>query len=182
MGGPWADLQCVQFEVTSSLATAMRPREYDFKAIERARGVAVQGMQAMLLAIYAFCYFLDRGKMDEAAEALIEAESIYTKCAADVSAELQTIFVFGEAYVRRNPVAARTWWMKLQAKNPTQFNVDYWSALSALRWIEGDLKGANEDWERCETEAKRLPGAGAYEFDWYCCKLLRTAIDESTSS
>jgi hypothetical protein len=160
----------------------MRPREYDFKAIERARGVAVQGMQAMLLAIYAFCYFLDRGKMDEAAEALIEAESIYTKCAADVSAELQTIFVFGEAYVRRNPVAARTWWMKLQAKNPTQFNVDYWSALSALRWIEGDLKGANEDWERCETEAKRLPGAGAYEFDWYCCKLLRTAIDESTSS
>jgi len=87
-------------------------------------------------------------------------------------------FVFGNAYLHRDAAAAREWWTRMEAKKPTRRNVDYWRADSALHWIEGHLKEANEGWEKSNALAQQLPKAGAYEFDRYCCFLLRKAIDE----
>lgn len=71
------------------------------------------------------------------------------------------------------------WFEHMQMKNPTRLTPDYWRALSALHWIEGDLKEANEAWAKGNAMAKRLPKAGAYEFDRYCSSLLRRALDET---
>jgi len=60
--------------------------------------------------------------------------------------------------------------------------VDYWLAASALLWIEGNLKDANESWEKAHALAQQLPQAGAYEFDRYCCSLLRKALDEASAA
>jgi hypothetical protein len=176
--GPWGDWHRVLAVIGSSLVTPLRPRNYDIDAIERAaRGIA-QGRQGFLLRLYAHNYFLDRERIPEAGEMLRQAESIYHQCASDIPAELLTVFVFGSAYVLRDSKGAREWWTRMEAKKPTRLNVDYWRAASALHWIEGDLKEANEEWEKSNALAEQLPKAGAYEFDRYCCGKLRQALDE----
>lgn len=174
--GPWGDFHRVAAVIGSSLVTPLRPRDYDIQAILRAGHSITQGL---LLRLYAYFYLLDHGQILEAGEALREAESIYHQSASDIPAELHTEFVFGNAYVRREAAAAREWWARMEAKKPTRFNADYWRADSALHWIEGNLKEANEAWEKSNALAQQLPKAGAYEFDRYCGSLLRKALDEA---
>jgi hypothetical protein len=176
--GPWGDFHRVAAVIGSSLVTPLRPRNYDIQEILRAAHSITQGRQGLLLRLYAYSYFLDRGRILEAEQALREAESIYHQCASDIPTELITVFVFGSAYFRHDATAAREWWTRMKAKMPPRFNVDYWRAESALRWIEGNLKEANEAWEKANALAQRLPKAGAYEFDRYCCFLLRKALDQ----
>ncbi len=179
--GPWGDFHQVAAVVGSSLVTPLRPRDLDIQAILRAAHSINQGTQGLILRLYSYVYFLDTGKISEAGEALREAESIYDRSASDIPAELHTEFVFGSAYVRRDAAAAREWWTRMEAKKPTRFNEDYWRANGALHWIEGDLKEANEAWEKANALAQQLPKAGAYEFDRYCCSLLRKALDEASA-
>jgi hypothetical protein len=163
--GPWADYHQVIGAVTSSLVTPLRPRDFDIDAIRRTAHSFTQGKQGLLLRLFAYTYFFDSGKLREAEEALREAESIYHQSASDIPAELLTVFVFGDAYLRRDAVAAREWWTRMDAKKPTRFNSDYWRAYSALQWAEGNLKEANDAWEKSNALAQQLPQAGEYEFD-----------------
>ena len=133
------------------------------------------------MQLFAYNCFLDQGKTREASEALRSAESIYHESASDISAELHTVFVFGSAFVFRDPAAARQWWGRMESKKPKRFNVDYWRADGALHWIEGDLKTASEALAKSETLAEKLPQAGAYDFDRYCCSLLRKALEETSA-
>jgi len=180
-GGPWADFHRVTSVVTSSLVTPLRPKDYDIELISRAAEGLAQGKEGLLLRLFAHSYFLDQDRMLEAAKVLSEADSIYHQSASDISAELFTVFVFGNAYVRRDAVAAREWWTRMEAKKRDHFNVDYWRAYSALHWIEGHLKEANEGWSKSNELAQRLPKAGAYEFDRHCCAILSRAIDEAVA-
>jgi hypothetical protein len=178
--GPWGDFHRVVAVVGSSLVTPLRPRNYDIQTISRAAHSITQGTQGLLLRLYAHFYYLDHGSISEAGEALREAEAIYQQSASDIPVELYTVFVFGNAYVRRDAAAARAWWSRMEAKKPTRFNADYWRAAGALHWIEGNLKEANEAWEKSNALAQQLPKAGAYEFDRYRCSLLRRALDEAS--
>jgi len=176
--GPWGDFQRVVAVIGSSLVTPLRPRDYDIEAIQQVAQAITEGKQGLLLPLFAYLCFLDQGKTFEAGQALTEAEAIYHRCASDIPAELHTEFVFGNAYVRRDAASARDWWNRMEAKKPTRLNEDYWRAYSALHWIEGHLKEANEAWDKCNVLAEQLPKAGAYEFDRYCCSLLRKGLDE----
>jgi Peptidase family M50 len=180
--GPWGDFHRVVAVVGSSLVTPLRPRDYDIQAILRAAHTITQGTQGLLLRLFAHSYFLDTGKILEAAEALREAESIYQQSASDIPVELHMDFIFGNAYVRRDAAAARDWWTRMEAKNSARFNWDYWRAAGSLHWIEGNLKESNEAWEKSNALAQQLPKAGAYEFDRYCCSLLRKALDEASAT
>jgi hypothetical protein len=175
--GPWADFHCAVSVVTSSLVSPMRPRDYDIQTLQRAAAGIGQGPPGMILRVWAYSHFLDTGRIPEAIQALEDAEQIVRTSAVDVPAGLHTAFIFGEAYVRRDAGAARQWWDAMQAKKPNHFNVDYYRAKSALHWIEGDLSQANIAWMKCDEAARKLPQAGAYEFDRVCCNLLRQAID-----
>ncbi len=177
--GPWGDFHRVAGVVGSSLVTPLRPRNYDIKAILRAAHGIRQGINGLLLRLVAYTYFLDQGMDSEAGEMLREAESIYHQCSSEIRAELCAEFVFGSAYVLCDAVAARQWWTRMEAKKATRFNVDYWRAKSALQWIEGNLKEANESWQKANALAQQLPKAGAYEFDRYCCWKLRQALTET---
>jgi hypothetical protein len=146
-----------------------------------AAGGAVQGKQLMVLCMLRCHHFFDCGQLTDAALAMTEAEAIYPQYASEIPAELHTDFVFGNAYVKRDGMAARLWWQRMEEKKPTRFNRDYWLAHSALHWIEGDLYTANESWHKGAAIAKQLPKAGAYEFDRYRYVLLRQALDESSS-
>ncbi len=178
-GGPLAELHATIAEVTSSIMGPMRPKNYNIGRIQRVAGIFTFGIQGLLLRLWAFDYFLDCGRNSEAADALLEAESICHNSALDIPAELHTVFVFGNAYLRHDARAAREWWERMQAKKPTRMDVDYWRAKSALHWIEGDLLEANEALKRMDALAQRLPHAGGYEYDRYCCDLLRRSIDDA---
>lgn len=176
--GPWGDFHKAVATIGSSLVTPLRPRDYDIEALQRVARTIARGHQGLLLQLFAHNCFLDQGKTREAGEALRGAEAIYHESASDISAELHTVFVFGNALVFHDPVAARAWWARMESKKPKRFNVDYWRAYAALHWIEGDLNTAHEALARSEALAQKLPQAGAYEFDRYCCFLLRKALDE----
>jgi peptidase M50-like protein len=177
--GPWGDFHRVVAVVGSTLVSPLRPRDFDIRTIQRAAHGITQGRQGLILRLYAYIHFLDLGKLTEAGEVLHEAESIYQESASNIPPELHTDFVFGNAYARRDAVAAREWWMRLEAKKPTRFNSDYWRAYSSLLWIEGNLQEANEAGEKANALAQQLPMVGAYEFDRYCCSLIRKALNEA---
>jgi hypothetical protein len=181
-GGPLADFNIAVSMIGSSLVSPLRPKDYDIGTLRRAASEIAQGRQGLLLRLYAFSHALDCGRIREAAQTLVDAELIFNQSAFDIPVELLTVFVFGNAFVRRDAVAARKWWERLQAQNPTRFTADYWRAASALHWIEGDLERANEAWKKSDALAQKLPNAGAYEFGRYCCTLLRRSLDEAAAA
>jgi peptidase M50-like protein len=181
-GGAMADFHLAIAAIGSSLVTPTRPRDYDIRAIQRAAGSIAQGREALLLRLHAFSHSLDRGHLREAGDALAQAERVYRESASDIPAELHSTFVFGNALVRHDANAARAWWNKMQAKNPTRMSADYFRAESALHWIEGDLEKANQAWARSNALAQGLPDAGAYEFGRHCCSLLRDVLDQTQAA
>ncbi len=176
--GPWGDMHQAILVVSSSLVTPLRPRDYDLVTIERAANGIQQGRKVMLLWLYVYQHYLDHHLLVESDEALLKAEQLYHEVAAEVTAELHTVFVFAVALLRRDAAATRAWWQRMEAKKPTRFNSDYWMAHSALHWMEGDRRTAEESWAKGNELAQKLPQAGAYDFDRHCFALLREAMDE----
>jgi hypothetical protein len=176
--GAWADYHNVTALVGSSLVTPLQPRDYDIEAIERAGLTIAKGPTGLLLRLYAYNYYLDRGQFSQAGQALLDAEAIYNDSASGVSADLLTVFVFGNAVVRFDAAATRQWWDRMMAaKGSKRKNDDYWRAQSALSFMEGNKTLADEAWTIANTMSQRLPSAGAYQFDRTCCDLLRQALD-----
>ena len=180
--GPWGDFHRIFAMTGSTVVTPLRPRNYEIDLIRRTALVITQRQQGLILQLFAYSHYLDQGKLNEAGEALLKAESIYHQSAPNIPAELLTVFVFGNAFARRDAAATREWWTRMLAKKPTHFNVDYWRANSALQWMEGNLNDADEALKKSEELAEKLPKAGAYEFDRYCNSLLRKALDEANAS
>jgi hypothetical protein len=176
--GPWADFHRVAWGVGSTLVTPTRPKDWDLEAMKRAAGGIGTGRHGLLLRLWIHYHHLDCGRVEEARMALNDAGQIYHESASDMSVELYTVFVFGTAYGTRNAEATREWWNKMQAKKPTRFNVDYWRAKSAFHWMEGSFEEAKECLKQSEELAAKLPYAGVYEFDRYCCNLLHEALEE----
>jgi hypothetical protein len=181
-GNAFADFHLSTAKIGSSLISALRPRDYDIGSIRRAaRGIA-HGRHALLLRLYAFSHSIDCGKTQEADDLLTQAELVCLQSAPNIPAELHTSFVFGNALIRRDPIAARFWWNRLQARKPTRFNADYWRAESALHWIEGNLEEARTAWKKSNDLAMQLPQVGAYDFSRYCCTLLRDELDQTAAA
>jgi hypothetical protein len=178
-GGPWADFNRVQSLVISSLVTSVRPRDYEIDIIERASSKLTRGTQGMLLRVWACHYWMDHGQNENAVAALKDAERVCLESVADLAASLHTVFVIGYALLSRDEAAVRQWWERMEAKKPTNFNFDYWMAKSAKFMMEGNLKEANEAWEKSKVEADKQSHAGAYEFDRDLCAMLHREIDKA---
>jgi hypothetical protein len=181
-GGPWADLHRAFNIAASTTVTPLRPRDYDIEAIKRAEQSFAQGHQALMLRLIASSYYLDRGMIPEACDAVTEAERIQQESALDLPAELCMAFVYRTAILCRDAASARKWWELMEAKKPTHFGVDYWLAQSALFWIEGRKEEARAAWNKGDLLAQQLPAAGDYEFDRYRSALLHDCIENAGSS
>jgi hypothetical protein len=178
-GGPWADFHRVAWAVGSTLVTPLRPKDWDLEAMKRASDGIRTGAHGLLLRLWIHSHHLDWGRVEEARVALNDAEQVYHESASDIRVELYTAFVFGTAYTTRNTEATHQWLERMQVKKPTHFNVDYWRAKSAWHWMDGRFGEAKECLIKSEELAAQLPHEGVYEFDRYCCNLLRDALDES---
>jgi len=70
----------------------------------------------------------------------------------------------------------------MEAKKPNHFGVDYWLAQSALFWIEDRQDEARESWNKADLLARKLPAAGAYEYDRHRCSLVHDCIEKMEPS
>jgi hypothetical protein len=174
----WADLHRAFGIAGATLVTPLRPRDYDIDVITRASRGITQRPHGLVLRLFAYTHFLDKGDLARAGEALKEARSIYNESASNVPADLVAVFVFGSAYIWRNAEYTRAWWTQMEAKKPVRHDSEYWLAAGALHWVEGDLKSANEALEKAGSLAEQLPTAGAYEFQRHCCTLLQYRLQE----
>jgi hypothetical protein len=175
----WADLHRAFGVAGSSLVTRVRPRDYDIQAITRASRGILYGPRGLILHLLAYSHFFDKGDFATAGEELEQAALIYSKSASNIPGELLTVFVFGTAYIWRNPESTRAWWKRMEAKKPVRVNVDYWLAASALHWMEGAILDARASLEKANSLALQLPQAGAYDFQRHSCTLLRHALNEA---
>jgi hypothetical protein len=133
----------------------------------------------MLLRLHAYHHFLDHSRTAEALRAMNEAEAVYSEFAELVPVGVLPVFIFGNAFVKRDAVAARAWWGRMEAKKSVPVDSDYWLACSALNYVEGNLYVADEAWTRGHELAQRLPKAGAYDFARLQFALLNKAINEA---
>jgi Peptidase family M50 len=178
-GGPWADFNRAQSLVISSLVTSVRPKDYEIETIERAAAKITRGPQALMLRFWACHHWLDRGQIENAVAALKDAERVYVESITNLPASLHTVFIIANALLLRDAEAVRQWGQRMEAKKPTNLNVDYWMAKSAVGWMAGNLAEAEDALAKSEAEAEKLPKAGAYEFDRFLCALLGEAISEA---
>jgi hypothetical protein len=179
-GGPWAELHEIMAVVKSSLVTPTRPRDYDIAQIERAATGITNGVAGMLLRLFKYSYYLDRGDRDAAAQGLREAEAMVLSSPGNLARQLESEFVFGAAYALRDAATARQWWEKLETSK-NEANSDYWKAACALHWIEGDSEAADTAWLKGNQLAQQLPQAGAYDHDRDCFRALRRELDLQTA-
>lgn len=178
-GGPWTDLHRAFSAAAATTVTPLRPRDFDIAAIQRAAEAIPSGQQALMLRLLASSYYLDRGCLAEAGQALQEAEAIFQRSATDIPAELCTAFIFGKAYVQRDGAGTRLWWDRMEAKKPQRHDADYWLARSAFCWSEQRLEEAWESWEKGNALVTTLPRVGVYESDREHFALLRRELESA---
>jgi Zn-dependent protease len=174
---PLYDYRRTMNSLAAMLVTARRYKNLDIDAIERAASQFPREFKGLNLHLCASNYYWDSDRIRDARYSLAAAEAIQTNYSIDLPAPLHTPFIIGHAYLNHNAVAARNWWDRMEAKKPERLNVDYWLAKSALLWIEGRQKEAEEAWQKADVEAQKLPQFGAYEFDRSRCALLRLELD-----
>jgi Peptidase family M50 len=180
--GPALDLLRARSSVTLTLVTPRRPRDYDMEAIQQAALSYTEEHEGTLLRLWMSSYFLDRGQIPEAIQAMLEAETICEHCYATIRGELLASFVFDHALFRRDVERARLWWDRLEARKPDPDSIDPWWARTALLWIEGHLDEAREALRKGEALTEQLPKFGAFDFDRYRFDLVREAIKTGSSA
>jgi len=181
-GGYWADHHRVHALTVSTRFTGLRPRDYDLAAVDRLLPNAPSPFYVLFCRLYTYECHLDRGEMARALEALEKAEIASRESEENLTIEICAEFVFSLAYVKRDAIAARNWWRRLETMPPTLSPSDYWLAHCALNWIEGDLETANQSWQKGNALAQLLPNAGTYDYDRQWFSFLREAIDQATVS
>lgn len=182
-GGPWADFNRAASIAGATLVTALRPRDYDMQAIERASRSFTQGGQAVWLRLLASSHYLDCGDMARARQATMDAEAIFQASRPELTGGLFAVLTFDTAFLCRDAAATRQWAERMDAKKSelNEFPMDYWLAQAALHWIGNQPGEAQASLAQASALADKAPAAGAYDYDRHRCALLREAMDAQIS-
>jgi hypothetical protein len=181
-GGFWCDYHLMLGITHSSVVTSTRPREYDIETIRRAAETIAKGSDGLFLHLSAYACHLDRGELPAARETIVKAEQYCKESGQEVPAEWSTIFVFANALLRRDAVAARAWWEKFQNHKKRNHAEEHWTSLAALLWSENRLGEAREAWQKADAWARQLHESGYAEAERNAVRLLKQAMDESAAA
>jgi Zn-dependent protease len=161
----FCDLMRIRQTVMVMPETALRPRDYDIEAIERALVGFPAGVEGHYLKLYVHEYCLENGHLEEARVALTEAEAIYGQSALKEGTEVT--FILGYALFRDGD-SARRWWDRLETRKADRSDSDYWLAKSAVDCVEGRLEEADSALRKADAliVTKPLTGSRAFDADW----------------
>lgn len=177
--GLWCRYHLLLGMTYASTVTSIRARDFDIDTIQQAAGSVARGHDELFMHLCAYAYFLDRGELSSAESALITATKFCQESSVVVPTDWLSVFVFGHAFVRRDPAAARKWWQEYERQKGIQFAEEGWTSYSALLWIEGRRDEAEEAWQKADQWARGLSDSGYSEGERNAVLLLRRAMDES---
>jgi hypothetical protein len=177
--GPWADRHLATAMVTSSLATSLRPREFDAAILERAANTTRRGLDGLHYRIYLAMHHLDSGRIDQGIAAWREAIDQDPEVAEKLSADTLAEFAFYEAAIANDLERAHHWWRRVELKGNSRKEVDYWKGRTAVLLAEGHLAEAAAAFHKANEFAQKLPEAGAYEYDRWGVDVLRRRLNST---
>lgn len=178
-GGLWADYQEILAVVYSIAQTPLRFRDLNIDAVEQVAGTIALGMDELWMHLSAYSYYFDCGRLAESAAAVARAEQYCSQAGFEPHLQWLEVLVFAAAFVRRDAVAARMWWERMEGHKDFQIKEDTHTTLCALRWSEGRLEEANEEWEKAHAFACKMPATGNGEWERNAVRLMREALDAS---
>jgi len=173
-GGRWAEEYMAFSMVASSLATDLRPRDYDLPLLERVAGFLRTGEKGAQVRLFMALHHIESGRTEAAIAAWREAAQLHPEASADGSAE----YAFMEAAVARDVERATAWWRRVEAKGDSKRELDFWRGRAAVLAAEGNRPGAREALEKADMFSRRLPVVGAYEYDRWCLAMIRRRLFE----
>ena len=176
--GLWCRYHLLLGMTYASTVTPIRARDFDIDTIREAAGSVARGQDELFMHLCAYAYFLDRGELSNAESALVTAAKFCRESSVVVPTDWLSVFVFGDALVRRDAVSARTWWQEYERQKGKMAD-EGWTSYSALLWIEGRRKEAEEAWQKADQWARGLIDSGYAEGERNAVLLLRRAMDES---
>jgi hypothetical protein len=162
--------------IGSTYITPLRPRDFDIETIQRAAGYIAKGIDELSMHLCAYAYFLDNDQLPDATDALAKAELFCRESALDPPSDWYSIFVFANAYLRRDAATARLWWERMEATKSFRFSDGLWASQSALLWSERRLEEAREAWKKADAWTCQLPESGFREAERNAVTLLRQAL------
>jgi HEAT repeat protein/Zn-dependent protease len=180
--GLWCRYHLLLGMTHASTVTPIRARDFDLATIHEAAGSIARGEDELFMHLCAYSHFFDKGELSNAATALVTAGKLCREASVSIPAEWITTFVFGTAFLWRDPVAARAWWTEYELKKSANPVIEGWTSYSALLWLEGRREEAEEAWRKADNWARQLPDSGFAAQERDAVHLLREWIDESPSA
>lgn len=180
--GLWCRYHLLLGMTYASTVTAIRARDFDLATIQEAAGSIARGQDELFMHLCAYSHFFDKGELSNAATALVTAGQFCREASVSMPAEWVLTFVFGTAFLWRDPVAARAWWTEYKRKKSANQVVEGWASYSALLWLEGRREEAEEAWRKADSWARQLPDSGFAAQERDTVHLLRDWIDEGPSA
>ena len=177
--GLWCRYHLLLGMTYASTVTPIRARDFDIETIHEAAGSVARGHDELFMHLCAYAYFLDRGELSSAESALITTTKFCQESSVVVPTDWLSVFAFGHAFVRRDPVAARKWWQEYERQKGVEAVDEGWTSYSALLWIEGRRDEAEEAWKKADQWARSLTDSGYAEGERNAVLLLRRAMDET---
>jgi hypothetical protein len=182
--GLWADYHRLVAAVHATQVTALRPRDYDIRTVERAAGTIARGADELNMHLCAYACYLDKGQLDDARAALLKAEALCNNSTLEPSDQWYSEFVFAIAFLRHDAAAARTWWNRMQSRDRLSASKPQSRLASrcALLLSEGRIAEAAEVWKKADAWSRQLPRAGATEAQRHSIQLLGRALQQQIAT
>jgi hypothetical protein len=181
MWGSHAQVQMAFGATSSTLVSARRLKDLDIGLIQSAAAAAHSSPDRLLLRLNASSHYVDSGRFEEAIRELELAEQIYIESEASIPLDLRVIaqeaFTWGNAFLKNNAAAARSWWDRIAPHRTKDYTMDSWKAYCALLIEEENWNEAEQAWQQGNAGAEGCSEAGAYAYDRACFAALREKLD-----
>jgi hypothetical protein len=159
--GPWFKVHLAFGMVASTAMTPTRPRDGDLSLINEFAGIVKNTREALLLKVFAGCYYLDSGDLPQAVASFKAAEALFTDNIPK-PADLCAFFAYANALYARDLPAAELWRSKIQALPKIDFDAEYGKARSAVLWLQEDMDASRQAWARGNRLAQAIPSSESH--------------------
>ena len=174
--GPMEQVALANGMVASTLATKLRPRDWDIELLRKAVECGAVGHEGVTMRWFASMHYRDKGQLDEAAAAALSAYAIFDIAQWSHPHDLLSEFLFFDAVYRQNRESAERWWAMIESLPDKEWDAERYLAKAAMLWLRGNHDEAWDAWDAGHTLAVKLPECGAYEVTRNGFELLRAAL------
>lgn len=159
----------------SVAVTPNRPGDYDLEALRRVIDSEVGRPQRVVFRLMESECLLERGLVDQSAEAVAKAQAAYEELAETLTAGTICAFVFGHAILRNDAATARARSERLEGSYGLDAE-DHWFCAAALACAEGREGEAKELLDKLEQFQLNRRPCGSREFNLLLVKAMRAKL------